>query len=157
MLHVSMTVYLQITTNLYSPMARDNMVTSQQIAIQDNAVLSLLILLTAMAAIKRCSASNVFRTHMGKLMNAIQNAEVLHITMELYAKGVISKDTRDRSRLSGLIPSERNEILLTAVEDAIGTQDQVLDIFLNILDDYTPSDIAQEMYSKLCEAIKSIT
>ena len=129
------------------------MVTSL-ITIQDSAASSLLNLLTAMAAIKRCSASNVFRTHMGKLMNAIQDTEVLHITMELYAKRVISKDTRDRIRLSGLIPSERNEILLTAVEDAIGTQDQVLDIFLNILRDYTPSDIAQEMYSKLCEANK---
>ena len=63
MLHASTNIYLQITTSLYSP--RAHMVTGL-ITIQDSAVSSLLNLLTAMAAIKRCSAIAVYSVHTWK-------------------------------------------------------------------------------------------
>ena len=79
---------------------------------------------------KRCSASAVLRAYMGDLVDAIQDAEIPAITMKLYSSNVISKDTKDRVRLPGLIATEKTSCLLDALEGAVKIRPQVLDTFL---------------------------
>ena len=99
---------------------------------------------------ERCSASAVLRAYMGDLVDAIHGAEITAITMKLYSSKVISRDTRDRVRLSGLIATEKTSCLLEALESAVTTQPLVLDTFLNILDRYRPSAvIAKKMRNRL--------
>ena len=99
---------------------------------------------------ERCSASAVLRAYMGDLVDAIQDAEITAITMKLYSSKVISKDTKDRVRLPGLIATEKTSCLLDALESAVTTQPQVLDTFLDILDRYRPSAvIAKKMRDRL--------
>ena len=99
---------------------------------------------------ERCSASAVLRVYMGDLVDAIHDAEITAITMKLYSRKVISRDTRDRVRLPGLIATEKTSYLLDALESAVTTQPQVLDTFLNILDRYRPSAvIAKKMRDRL--------
>ena len=76
---------------------------------------------------ERCSASAVLRAYMGDLVDAIHDAEITAITMKLYSRKVISKDTKDRVRLPGLIATEKTSCLLDALESAVTTQPQVLD------------------------------
>ena len=109
----------------------------------------------------KCSASKVFRVYMGKLMEAIQSADIPMVTVKLYSKEVISeRSTRDKVLLPNLIKLEKNGILLTAVEDAIKMQPQVLLTLMDILNEFKPADlIAQEMHQKLgmlkCVSIKN--
>ena len=98
----------------------------------------------------RCSASTVLRAYMGELVDAIHDAEITAITMNLYSSKVISRDTRDRVRLTCQIPTEKTSCLLEALERAVTTQPQVLDTFLDILDQYRPSAvIAKKMRDRL--------
>ena len=99
---------------------------------------------------ERCSASGVLRAYMGELVDAIHDAEIAAITMKLYSSKVISRDTRDRVRLTGLIATEKTSCLLEALESAITTKPQVLDTFLDILDQYRPSAlIAKKLRDRL--------
>ena len=99
---------------------------------------------------ERCSASAVLRAYMGDLVDAIQDAEITAITMKLYSRKVISKDTKDRVRLPSLIATEKTSCLLDALESAVTTQPQVLDTFLDILDQYRSSAvIAKKMRDRL--------
>ena len=99
---------------------------------------------------ERCSASVVLRAYMGDLVDAIHDAEIPAITMKLYSRKVISKDTKDRVCLPGLIATEKTSCLLDVLESAVTTQPQVLDTFLDILDQYRPSAvIAKKMRDKL--------
>ena len=87
-------------------------------------------------------------------MDAIHDAEITAITMKLYSSNVISRDTRDRVRLTGIIATEKTSCLLEAVESAVTTQPQVLDTFLDILDQYRPSAvIAKKMRDKLRKCV----
>ena len=98
----------------------------------------------------KCSASKVFRAYMEKLMEAIQLADIPIVTVKLYSKEIISENTRDKILLSNLTKLEKNGILLTAVEDAIKAQPQVLLTLLDILNEFKPADlIAQEMRQQL--------
>ena len=102
----------------------------------------------------RCSASVVLRAYMEDLVDAIHDSEITAITMKLYSSKVISRDTRDRVRLPGLIATEKTSCLLEALESAVTTQPQVLDIFLNILDQYRPSAvIATKMRDRLRKCV----
>ena len=86
---------------------------------------------------------------MEKLMEAIQLADIPMLTVKLYSKEIISEYTRDKVLLPNL---EKNGtgLLLTAVEDAIKTQPQVLVTLLDILNEFKPADlIAQEMRQQL--------
>ena len=80
----------------------------------------------------KCSASKVFRVYMDKLMVAMQLV-MPHVVMELFSKEIISEGTRDKVLFLNLTTLEKNAILLTAVEDAIKTQPQVLFTLLDIL------------------------
>ena len=98
----------------------------------------------------KCSAGKVFRVYMEKLMEAIQSADIPMVTVKLYSKEIISENTRDKVLLPNLTKLEKNGILLTAVEDAIKTQPQVLLTLLDILNEFKPADlIAQEMRQQL--------
>ena len=99
----------------------------------------------------KCSAGKVFRVYMEKLMEAIQSADIPMVAVKLYSKEVISENTRDKVLLPNLTKLEKNWILLTAVEDAIKTQPQMLLTLLEILNEFKPADlIAQEMRQQLC-------
>ena len=100
---------------------------------------------------ERCSASAVLRAYMGDLVDAIHDAEIPAITTKLYSSKVISRDTKDRVRLPTLIATEKTSCLLDAVESAVKIRPQVLDTFLDILDQYRrPSaKIAKKMRDKL--------
>ena len=103
---------------------------------------------------ERCSASAVLRAYMGDLVDAIHDAEITAITMKLYSRKVISKDTRGRVRLTGLIATEKTSRLLEALESAVTTQSLVLDTFLDILDRYRPSAvIAKKMRNRLRKCV----
>ena len=92
----------------------------------------------------------MLRAYMGELVDAIQDAEIPAITMKLYSRKVISKDTKDRVRLPSLIATEKTSCLLDALESAVTTQSQVLDTFLDILDQYRPAAvIAKKMRDRL--------
>ena len=98
----------------------------------------------------KCSASKVFRVYMDKLMEAIQSADIPMVTMKLYSKEIISENTRDKVLLPDLTKLAKNGILLTAVEDTIKTQPQVLLTLLDILNEFKPADlITQEMHHQL--------
>ena len=87
---------------------------------------------------------------MEKLMEAIQSADIPMVTVKLYSKEIISEYTRDKVLLPNQTKLDKNVTLLTAVEDAIKTQPQVLLILLDILNEFKPADfIAQEMRQKL--------
>ena len=97
-----------------------------------------------------CSSSAVFRAYMGKLIKAIQSADVPEITIELYSREIISENTRDKVMLANQTKAEKVTILLSAVEDAITAQ--ILETFLDILDQHNPADIiAQDMRKQLCK------
>ena len=99
---------------------------------------------------ERCSASSVLRAYMGDLVDAIQDAEISAITMKLYSRKVISRETRDRVRLPGLTATEKTSCLLEALESTVKIRPQVLNIFLDILDQYRPSAvIAKKMRDRL--------
>ena len=99
----------------------------------------------------KCSASKVFRVYMEKLMEAIQSADIPMVTVKLYSKEIISENTRDKVLLPNLTKLDKNGILLTAVEDAIKAQPQVLVTLLDVLNEFKPADlIAQEMRQQLC-------
>ena len=99
---------------------------------------------------ERCSASALLHAYMRDLVDAIQDAEIPAITMKLYSSKVISRDTQDRVDLSSLIATEKTLCLLKALESAVTTQPQVLDTFLDILDQYRPSAvIAKKMRDRL--------
>ena len=83
-------------------------------------------------------------------MEAIQSADIPMVAVKLYSKEIISENTRDKVFLPILTKLDKNGILLTAVEDAIKTQPQVLVTLLDILNEFKPADlIAQEMHQKL--------
>ena len=99
---------------------------------------------------ERCFASAVLRAYMGELVDAIHDAEIPAITMKLYSSNVISKETKDRVRLPGLIATEKTSYLLDVLESAVTTQQRVLDAFLDILDQYRPSAVvAKKMRDRL--------
>ena len=100
---------------------------------------------------ERCSASDVLRAYMGDLVDAIREAaEIIAITMKLYSRKVVSWDTQERVSLPGLIATEKISHLLDALERAVKTRPQVLDTFLDILDQNRSSaKIAKEMRDKL--------
>ena len=103
---------------------------------------------------ERCSASAVLRAYMGDLVDAIHGAEITAITMKLYSRKVISKETRDRVRLPGQIATEKTSCLLEALESAVMTQPLVLDTFLDILDRYKPAAvIAKKMRNRLRKCV----
>ena len=103
---------------------------------------------------ERCSASAVLRAYMGDLVDAIHDAEIPAITMKLYSRKVISRDTKDRVCLPGLIVSEKTSCLLDALESTVKIRPQVLDTFLDILDQYKPSAvIAKKMRDKLRKCV----
>ena len=105
---------------------------------------------------ERCSASAVLRAYMGELVDAIHDAEIPAITMKLYSRKVISRDTRDRVRLTGLIATEKTSCLLEAIERSVKIRPQVLDTFLDILDQYRPSAvhvIAKKMRDRLRKCV----
>ena len=84
---------------------------------------------------------------MGKLIKAIQSADVPEITIELYSREIISENTRDKVLLTNQTKAEKITILLSAVEDAITAQ--ILETFLDI---HNPADIiAQDMRKQLCK------
>ena len=87
-------------------------------------------------------------------MDAIHDAEITTITMKLYSSNVISRETRDRVRLPGLIATEKTLCLLEALESAVKIRPQVLDIFLDILDQYRQSAvIAKKMRDRLRKCV----
>ena len=107
-----------------------------------------------MVRAEKCSASAVLRDYMGDLVDAIQDAEITPITMKLYSRKVISKDTRDRVRLPALIATEKTSCLLGALESAVNFRPQVLDTFLNILNQYRPfATIAKKMRDRLRKCV----
>ena len=103
---------------------------------------------------RRCSASALLRAYMGDLVDTIHGAEIPAITMKLYSRRVISKDTRDRVGLSSLIATEQTSCLLKALESAVTSQPHVLDTFLDILDQYRPAAIiAKKMQDRLRKCV----
>ncbi len=64
-------------------------------------------------------AARAFRRHYADLADGI--AEPLPITANLYAAGYITRETRDRVFLQTLIPTEKNLVLLDAIERRIFT------------------------------------
>ena len=99
---------------------------------------------------ERANYSKVFRVYMEKLMEAIQSADILMVTVKLYSKEIISENTRDEVLLPNLTRLEKNGKLLRAVEGAIKTQPQVLLTLLDILNEFKPADlIAQEIRQQL--------
>ena len=83
-------------------------------------------------------------------MEAIQSADIPMVAVKLYSKEIISENTRDKVFLPILTKLEKNGILLTAVEDAIKTQPQVLLALLDILNEFKPADlIAQKIRQQL--------
>ena len=104
--------------------------------------------------VERCSATAVLRAYMGDLVDAIHDAEIPAITMKLYARKFISKETRDRVRLPGLIATEKTLYLLDALESVVKIRPHVLDTFLDILDQYRPSAvIAKKMRDRLRKCV----
>ena len=87
---------------------------------------------------------------MGKIVKAIPDPDTAQVTMELYAEGVISENTRDKVLLPNQTKTEKNTVLMRAVEDAISTQ--ALDTLLSILDEVEPI-VVKEMRAQLSELI----
>ena len=105
------------------------------------------------AAKKMCSASSVFRAFMGKIVKAIPDPDTVQVTMELYAEGVISENTRDKVLLPNQTKTEKNTVLMRAVEDAISTQ--ALETLLSILDEVEPI-VVKEIRAQLSELICNV-
>ena len=105
------------------------------------------------AAMKTCSASSVFRAFMGKIVKAIPDPDTAQVTMELYAEGVISENTRDKVLLPNQTKTEKNTVLMRAVEDAISTQ--ALETLLSILDEVEPI-VVKEIRAQLSELICNV-
>ena len=105
------------------------------------------------AAKKMCSAGSVFRAFMGKIVKAIPDPDTAQVTMELYAEGVISENTRDKVLLPNQTKTEKNTVLMRAVEDAISTQ--ALDTLLSTLDEVEPI-VVKEIRAQLSELICNV-
>ena len=69
------------------------------------------------AEVNPTAAAMAFKRHCGDLATAI--VEPLPLAMELYAKEIIPTEVRDRTFLTSLTTTEKNCILLQAVEARI--------------------------------------
>ena len=98
---------------------------------------------------KRCSARAVFRAHMEELTRAIPDAEILRVALGLYAKEIISENTRDKINLPNQTQIEKNALLLQAIEQDVSSPG-VLDALMDILDEVGPgAHVAQVMRAEL--------
>ena len=94
---------------------------------------------------ERCSACAVFRAHMEELTRAIPDAEILWVALGLYAKGIISENTRQNQPPQP--DSDRKK--WQAVEQDVSSPG-VLDALLDILDEVGPgAHVAQVMQAEL--------
>ena len=100
-----------------------------------------------------CSAAELFRAYAGDLLRAIPEPDV--IAWDLLSKRIISEETRQKASLPAHTKTEKNAIILAAVEGAI-TQG-ILGEFLTVLDNHSPADIiASKIRSYLSETIIKI-
>ena len=58
---------------------------------------------------------------MEELTRAILDAEILQVALGLYAKGIISENTRDRINLPNQTQIEKNAFLLQVVEQDVSS------------------------------------
>ena len=84
-----------------------------------------------------CSATELFRAYAGDLLRAIPEPDV--VAWDLFAKRIISEETRQKVSLASLTKTEKNAIILQAVEGAIAQG--IMEEFLTVLDNHSPADI----------------
>ncbi len=95
-------------------------------------------------------AARAFRRHYADLAKAI--AEPLPITADLYAAGYITRETRDRVFLQTLTPTEKNLVLLDAIERRIFTDPSSLWTLVATLEgDNVLKPLADRLRSTYCK------
>ena len=75
----------------------------------------------------------IFKRHYSDLQRGIQSPSEL--AGELYSGNIITPDVRNRGQMTTSTTLERNAILLNAVEQAISSDPQCFQQFMDILDD----------------------
>ena len=73
----------------------------------------------------------MFKEHYDILQLGFQSPDVL--AGNLYARGIIDEDVRDKVQSPYITPMKKNQILLNAVEKAIKAESQNFHVFLDIL------------------------
>ena len=93
----------------------------------------------------------VFKEYYSDLQWAIQSPGVF--ACNLYSKGIIDEEVRDRAQLLSITCVERNQILLSAVEQAIKTHPQHFQQFLDILADEPTTEC---LYRRILESYSEL-
>ena len=90
---------------------------------------------------------SVFRKHYDYMQEGFQSPGVL--AGKLYARGVIDEEVRDRAQSPFTTPIKKSQILLNAVEQAIKSDTQHFNHFLDIL---AGDPITKPLYKRLWES-----
>ena len=89
-----------------------------------------------------------FKKLLSVLHTGIQSPEVL--ACKLYSNDIIDKAVREKINLASLTVLQKNELMLTAVEQAIFSDSQVFHQFLKVLDDEPTNRIFRKMLLDAC-------